>query len=240
MPEFFSGVITMDLMAEGVDSTIDLVPRIDVKSIPASATVVVPVDLGNGQIFMDRNLGARRVATAIDDVFSYGNHYQWGRYADGHEISVWNGTTKTAGRGLADATALEALATSDYPGHANFILTNVTPFDWRSGNNNNRWQTASQGPCPAGYHVPTTTEWDTADTFGAWANNTDTFNSALKLPSSGLRSRTNGTLDGGTYGNYWASTVDGTNARNLAISSTSAGTLSFNRANGFTVRCLKD
>ena len=241
MPEFFSGVIIMDLMAEGVDSTVDLEPRIDIKSIGAAATAVRPVDLGNGQIFMDRNLGARRVATAIDDVFSYGDHYQWGRFADGHEISVWNGTSKTAGRGLADATALEALATSDFPGHANFILTNVAPFDWRDDNNVNRWETANQGPCPTGYHVPTNTEWNTADTFGAWANNTDTFNSALKLPSSGYRTRTNGTLDNqGTYGYYWASTVSGTNARYLSFLSTAAHTLSLNRAHGLTVRCLKD
>ena len=57
-----------------------------------------------GQTWMDRNLGARQVANAINDVFSYGNYYQWGRSADGHEITVWNGDTKTAGRGLADVT----------------------------------------------------------------------------------------------------------------------------------------
>jgi hypothetical protein len=190
---------------------------------------------------MNRNLGARRVATAIDDVFSYGNHYQWGRYADGHEISVWKGTTKTAGRGLADATALEALATSDYPGHANFILTNVTPFDWRDDNNDNRWATASQGPCPAGYHVPTNTEWDTADTFGAWANNTDTFNSALKLPSSGLRHRNSGALiNQGTHGYYWASTLFGIDAAGFYSDSSFASIGNSGRAFGFTVRCLKD
>ena len=57
--------------------------------------------------------GARRVATAINDVLSYGNHYQWGRPADGHEITVWNGATPTSGRGFYDATALEALATGN-------------------------------------------------------------------------------------------------------------------------------
>ena len=30
-------------------------------------------------------------------------------------------------------------------------------------NNNNRWATANQGPCPTGYHVPTSAEWDIAD-----------------------------------------------------------------------------
>ena len=232
------GVLTMPLT--GASNSINLVPRIDVKSIPASATAIVDVSYGS-QTWMDRNLGARRVATAINDVLSYGNHYQWGRPADGHEISVWNGATPTSGRGFYDATALEALATSDAPGNANFILTNVTPFDWRSDNNNNRWATANQGPCPVGYHVPTDAQWATADSFGAWNNNTDTYNSALKLPSAGYRTRINGLLSSqGTYGYYWSSTVSGTDARSLGFSSTAANASSSNRANGFTVRCLKD
>ena len=232
------GVLTMPLT--GASNSINLVPRIDIKSIPASATAVVNVTFGT-QTWMDRNLGARRVATAFNDVLSYGNHYQWGRPADGHEITVWNGATPTSGRGFADATALEALATSDAPGNANFILTNVTPFDWRSDNNNNRWATANQGPCPAGYHVPTNTEWDTADSLGAWSNNTDTYNSALKLPSAGYRDRVNGLLYvQGTSGYYWSSTVSGTYARTLGFSSTAALTYNSHRANGFTVRCLKD
>jgi hypothetical protein len=54
----------------------------------------------------------------------------------------------------------------------------------------------------------------TADSFGAWNNNTDTYNSALKLPSAGYRDRIDGLLyDQGTNGHYWSSTVSGTNAR---------------------------
>ena len=231
------GVLTMPLT--GASNSINLVPRIDVKSIPASATAAVDVTFGT-QTWMDRNLGARRVATAINDVLSYGNHYQWGRPADGHEISVWNGATPTSGRGFADATALEALATSDTPGHPNFITTNVTPSDWRSDNNNNRWATANQGPCPVGYHVPTDAQWATADTFGAWNNNTDTYNSALKLPSAGVRFRINGLLIyQGAHGYYWSSTVSGAYARRLYFS-TAVSSNNTNRAYGFTVRCLKD
>lgn len=239
MPEFFSGVITMPLT--GASNTINLEPRIDVKSIPASATAVEDVTFGT-QTWMDRNLGARRVATALNDVFSYGNHYQWGRPADGHEITVWNGTTLTAGRGFHDATALEALSATTTPGHPNFILTNVSPYDWLATQADpDRWATANQGPCPAGYHVPTDTEWNTADTYGAWNNNTNTFNSALKLPSAGYRIRFNGLLyTQGTYGYYWSSTVSGTDARLLYFTSTAAYTFYFNRAYGFPVRCLKD
>ena len=232
---------TINMTLTGANNTLALAPRIDIKSIPASETAVVDVPYGT-QTWMDRNLGARRVATAVNDVLSYGNHYQWGRPSDGHEITVWNGDTPTSGRGFADATALEALAASDAPGHPNFILTDVTPFDWRSDNNNNRWATANQGPCPTGYHVPTNTEWDTADTFGTWNNNTDTFNSDLKLPSAGGRNRIDGLLyNQGTLGHSWSSTVSGTNARYLTFYSTAANTsFTHHRASGFSVRCLKN
>jgi len=233
------GVLTMPLT--GASNSINLVPRIDIKSIPASATAVVDVSYGT-QTWMDRNLGARRVATALNDVLSYGNHYQWGRPADGHEITVWNGATPTSGRGFADATALEALSATTTPGHPNFILTNAGTLDWLATQADpDRWATANQGPCPAGYHVPTNNEWNTADTFGAWNNNTDTFNSDLKLPSAGGRSRLTGVLfEQGTRGYYWSSTVSGTDARRLDFRSAAAYTRSSYRAIGCSVRCLRD
>ena len=232
---------TINMTLTGANNTLALAPRIDIKSIPTTHTDWTYNDVTYGtQTWMDRNLGARRVATAINDVLSYGNHYQWGRPADGHEISVWNGATPTSGRGFYDATALNALATSDAPGHPNFILTIVKPWDWRSDNNNNRWATANQGPCPVGYHVPTDAQWATADSFGAWNNNTDTYNSALKLPSAGFRSRLDGLLYNlGTNG-YWSSTVRGTNAGYLYFISTEAYTYENGRAVGYPVRCLKN
>ena len=38
-----------------------------------------------GKTWMDRNLGATQVATSSADTASYGDLYQWGRAADGHE-----------------------------------------------------------------------------------------------------------------------------------------------------------
>ena len=128
IPEFTSGVIAMTLSGDATNDLL-LEPRIDIKSIPAIATEIVDVTYGT-QTWMDRNLGARRVATAVNDVFSYGNHYQWGRPADGHEISVWNGTTRTAGRGLNNTRA--TLATTDAPAHGDFITNSTAPYDWRS------------------------------------------------------------------------------------------------------------
>lgn len=57
----------------------------------------------------------------------------------------------------------------------------------------------------------------------------------------GNRNNSNGTLNNvGSNGNYWSSTVSGTNASNryFGIGGTSAGNRY--RADGNTVRCLKD
>ena len=58
---------------------------------------------------------------------------------------------------------------------------------------------------------------------------------------AGNRNNSNGTLNNvGTNGNYWSSTVSGTNSRNLNFNSSNANMNDNNRANGLTVRCLKN
>ena len=61
------------------------------------------------------------------------------------------------------------------------------------------------------------------------------------LSVAGNRNNSNGTLNNvGSNDNYWSSTVNGSNARNLNFNSSNANMNSNNRANGFSVRCLKD
>jgi hypothetical protein len=38
-----------------------------------------------GRIWMDKNLGAKQVATSPDDSLAFGFYYQWGRGSDGHQ-----------------------------------------------------------------------------------------------------------------------------------------------------------
>jgi uncharacterized protein (TIGR02145 family) len=61
------------------------------------------------------------------------------------------------------------------------------------------------------------------------------------LVVAGYRNHNNGTINNaGSNGNYWSSTVNDTNSRNLNFNSGNANMNSNNRANGFSVRCLKD
>ena len=63
----------------------------------------------------------------------------------------------------------------------------------------------------------------------------------VQLPVAGNRNNSNGSINNvGSNGNYWSSTVDGINSRNLNFNSTGANMNNNNRANGNSVRCLKD
>jgi uncharacterized protein (TIGR02145 family) len=182
-----------------------------------------------GEIWMDRNLGASQVATSSTDAAAYGDLYQWGRAADGHE-SRTSGTTSI-------------LATSDTPGHGNFITNVSSPYDWRNPQNNNLWQGVSgtNNPCPSGYRLPTEAEWEAERTSWSSNNAAGAFASPLKLPVAGNRYSSIGSLFSvGSNGYYWSSTIDGTYSRNLRFSSSNAYMVSNFRSNGFSVRCIKD
>jgi uncharacterized protein (TIGR02145 family) len=198
-------------------------------SFSRNAVYAVPtVTSSTTKIWMDRNLGAAQVATSSTDAASYGDLYQWGRGKDGHQIRG-SFTTST-------------LSNSDQPGSANFIISSSSPFDWRVGQNGNLWQgNGTNNPCPVGFRVPTSAELSTEIERFSAQNATGAFNSALKLPMAGSRSPSNGSLGNvGSFGNYWSSTVSGTNASFWYFTSSDIGMRLEGRAVGFSVRCIKD
>jgi uncharacterized protein (TIGR02145 family) len=187
------------------------------------------INPSTGKTWMDRNLGASRVAISSTDSLAYGDLYQWGRFADGHQCR--NSATTTV------------ISSSDQPGHGDFITAKTIPYDWRNPSNTNLWQWVNgvNNPCPSGYRVPREAElnaerlnWNSDNPAGAFA-------SPLKLPVAGYRQFSNGMILGvGGSGNYWSSTVSTTNTRSLFVSN--IGTImnfSF-RSSGFSVRCIKD
>ena len=61
------------------------------------------------------------------------------------------------------------------------------------------------------------------------------------LPPSGNRSNDSASMNNvGSWGNVWASSVDGANSHNLNFNSSDADWNNDNRANGQSVRCLRD
>jgi uncharacterized protein (TIGR02145 family) len=198
-----------------------------VNMVGGTAAVPIPsVTSTTGEIWMDRNLGATQVATSSTDAASYGDLYQWGRLADGHQIRS-SGTTAT-------------LSAIDQPAHGDFITINSG--NWRSPKNDNLWQGVSgvNNPCPSGYRLPTEAELNTEMLSWGTNNAAGAFGSPLKLPMSARRNNSNGSLNGiGTLGSYWSSTVSGTSSRGLYFNSSSANMFTYIRAYGFSVRCFK-
>jgi hypothetical protein len=190
--------------------------------------VTYGTSVSNGRCWLDRNLGASQVATSSTHSVAYGDLFQWGRIADGHQIRT-SGTTSI-------------LSNMDNPGHGNFIVNTSGSLDWRSPQNNELWQGefGINNPCPSGFRLPTENELNSERLSWILNNSGGAFNSPLKLTRAGLRNN-NGSLNGvGTSGGYCGTTNDGQNARYLNFSNSNALISSSNRATGLSIRCIRD
>jgi uncharacterized protein (TIGR02145 family) len=90
----------------------------------------------------------------------YGDLYQWGRHADGHQIRS-NSPVRGPYTGAYDSNGQIPSTASAFYGH---FITNTTSSsggaNWRSWDNS-LWGASKTGgdPCPAGWRVPTRAEW---------------------------------------------------------------------------------
>jgi len=179
-----------------------------------------------GITWLDRNLGAYRVANAIDDGQGYGDYYQWGRDMDGHQNPNSGTTTE--------------ISNSSRPGNGLFITSGSN--DWCTGLDGSEWWgvNAVNNPCPSGWRVPKNNELDILAT--NFTDRYDAFDSVLKMPSSGYRSSSG---DGGLnvvggIGQYWSSL----RATYLSLISEAPFDMTkiytYETAWGLPIRCIKD
>ena len=182
-----------------------------------------------GKTWMDRNLGASRAATSSTDEEAYGDLYQWGRGADGHQCRNSN-TTST-------------LSSVDQPGHGDFI-TSDDYWNLRDPQQYiyNLWQGVNgvNNPCPSGYRIPS--EGELIQERESWIsdNSAGAFASPLKLPMAGSRRSTSGSLfDVGTKGQYWQKEAEGM-GNHIRFSSSLTGHSHKALSGGTSVRCIKD
>jgi uncharacterized protein (TIGR02145 family) len=191
-------------------------------------TVVNPV---TGKVWLDRNLGASRVATSSTDAASYGDLYQWGRAAEGHQL-------RTSGISIQEANTFIAESGS-WSGQ--YILV----FQWLSTAETHMWSgtEAENNPCPSGFRIPTNAEW--VQEKATWSSNdaAGAFASPLKLPKGGFRGGEFAELlSVGIGGYYWSSTAntDAFTSRHLFFDDSSAHMDNEFRGFGLCVRCIKD
>ena len=196
----------------------------------APTEIVEILNPSTGKIWMDRNLGAYRVANSFSDSLAKGDLYQWGRGSDGHQCRT--------------STITSSLSSSDQPGNSFFIVTAVAPYDWRSPQNNSLWQGLSgvNNPCPTGFRIPTITELDNERATWLTQNSNGAYGSPLRFSGTNTRNAGSGLIDSINYGYYYSSTINSTNVRHLTIPNMNSNPFldSFYRSFGRAVRCIKN
>jgi hypothetical protein len=193
-------------------------------------TVVSP---HTGKVWLDRNLGAARVCTNLNDTACYGDYYQWGRDADGHEDSLSNTTN------VKSPTVVNV-------GHSDFIigLTNWTAnfVDVNGSLKIANWSNVNgQSVCPIGFRVPTHIEIFDETIDAGVANIVDAFDNFLKIPTSGGRANTGVFVAVDADSFLWSISTPGDNsARFFQFSLGNLAVQNGGVVPGIPVRCIKN
>ena len=196
--------------------------------------------------WLDRNLGASQACTSSTDTLCYGDYYQWGRLADGHEKS--NSTTTST-----QASTITSVG--------NKFIVGSPEYDWTSIDSDGtqriaQWsKTDGTGICPVGFRVPTkdelgveTTEYSGINNTNAGAvkvvNSSTAFQNFLKLSVTGYRGNAAGTMgDINSWGHLWTASADNSRAGAWFIYFTN-DSISWarydSRALGLSVRCVEN
>jgi uncharacterized protein (TIGR02145 family) len=226
-----TGTATFALNIGGRSCSLDL----EVKSCSAK------INATDTKTFLCYNLGAynTRASSSAPSWEVSGGYWQWGRKAE-------------AAPGPVGSSAGQANS-----GQPNTWTPEGSPWNTTLAGNG-AWLDASkepEDPCPAGFRVPSKTQWDgvinnntrTNAGSGSWtssATNYDSgknFGSDLCLPAMGFRSSGNGSLSGrGFEGMYWSSTESGTSngIRLNFLGGTGILTGIFTRTYGLSIRCI--
>lgn len=183
--------------------------------------VVEVINPATGDIWMDRNLGATQVATSSSDTAAFGDLYQWGRAADGHQCR--NSSTTTV------------QSNTIQPGHDDFIVPSGES-DWLNPSNINLWQGTSglNNPCPEDFRLPSQAELNAEST--TWGGE-GAFGSPLKFTSAGYRDGMS--IDFSFGGGYWSNTSAGEGNSMVIVTGLALFVPTANAA-GFSVRCIKE
>jgi hypothetical protein len=206
-----------------------------------------------GKTWMTYNIGATALPQSpqsAGDTASYGYLYEWGRSSDGHQIVrpyalySYNASNnpKESGTPFSFSTITTTKASSYTNTDSNYIYDGSNG-DWLLTTNNNLWQGLNgiNNPCPAGFRVPTSTEFtnetsnfSTQDIYGA-------FGSFLNLPVTGSRFASSGAFSAYfaySRGCYWTSTISGSLPMSILITNSITSSNSY-RTSGFAIRCIK-
>ena len=201
----------------------------------------------DGKTWGDKNVGACRPCETQTDELCYGDLFQWGRGADGHE--------KRANTDTQDLNP----TTFPYLGSSTHEITHKGDFDWMNiepsleeksafiSERTASWARTTDNPiCPDGWYVPSKIELQALMDSEGITNGATAFASSLKLGLAGARSAKSSMVESaGIVGYIWSRDSDGVDTGgqgNTAYSFTYDGIATFSRpykAEGHSIRCIK-
>ena len=198
------------------------------------------VTTATGKVWLDRNLGATRVATSSTDALGYGDYYQWGRPEDGHQAQY---RTNNNSSGVTNTRSSTSVPTTSLW---------IQPIDgsnnWYTMADNTLWTGANPAtnPCPAGFRIPTQEEWSAERATWSSTNAAGGFASPLKLTRPGMLT---GFGSGGatytakdSFGQYLTQTAF--NSGGALYFGIEGGNAWFDqnyyKSHGMSVRCIKN
>ncbi|WP_413512163.1 FG-GAP-like repeat-containing protein [Myroides odoratus] len=200
------------------------------------------VRAADGTIWLQQNLGSEQVATSATDTSGFGDLFQWGRWADGHQKRT--------------STVSSEVVTPNNPlglGATNTKFYATSPSWWAAGNATDTWEartpqdvSAIDGcdPCKAlgeGWSLPTQDQWQASIDAEHITNIQTAFDSNLRLTVAGARG-SSGVYNDGVRGYYWSKTTSSNRdfAKHLYYSNfivnTGAGAP---REQGSAIRCIR-
>ncbi|NQY21595.1 MAG: Ig-like domain-containing protein [Campylobacteraceae bacterium] len=200
---------------------------------------------GTNKIWLDRNLGAKKVCSGILEDNCFGDYYQWGRDRDGHE---------KASSSIYESSPIDNIIPSNTDIKGKFIKVSKEPFDWSSIDQNGLLRNNSWNPCPSGFEIPNRIDLsnDTLDTNqnGKYTdtfdlkNANELFKEFLKLPAAGHKTLGNivnmeKEVTVWTKSTYIDSDKNLYKSWGIALYSESAGVFVSSREEGQSVRCIK-
>lgn len=202
----------------------------------------ITVRAADGNIWLQQNLGAQRVARSLDDDLSFGDLFQWGRWDDGHQAV----TPAFTSHEVLDTNNPAGL---NKKGRNPFYYDNIGSW-WLTGDKNDSWTaatpaeaTATNGcdPCKAlgaGWRLPTYPEYQTLIKAEHINNGSSAWFSSLKLSLCGTREHDNALTEmyRGREGTYWTSTPYNNSGIGLGLNNGTLG--SFYRGMGAGIRCI--
>ncbi|MDR1884419.1 MAG: FimB/Mfa2 family fimbrial subunit [Prevotella sp.] len=211
-------------------------------STPYYSNTGLKAVLVGGKYWAPVNVGATST-TYSADVAGCGYIFQWGRsyaaFTYGSEDDTLEGPV----------TASEA--SNNYANK--FIFNNITePYDWVDPQDSDLWPgDNAQGPCPAGWRVPTSDELEILMNKYSDENFSDhrlriprdpeqSLGDDLYLPAAGSRDYAGTWNYQGAGGNYWSSSCPSSAAMMLEISVYGAQIYGFYRTCGGSVRCIQE